>query len=207
MIYYLLLYPIKTIGNGKYAPVILGLGGVVLVPIFFAFFNTGKPFYGGGVFRYFAFFLIMLQGAMMGKNQASYKFRSKYMALLLLSIAMFYIFFYIGKDNGLILLSFVALMGVVRYGYLCCLANPFRWIYEKKSWGQIIFIISQLCLEVYLMQKFIFTKEMNYLFPLNIPIIMFAVIIVAYLTKAIAELISQTFKSEPYEWHKMLLHK
>lgn len=35
--------------------------------IFFAFFNNDAAFYGGGLFRCFAYFLIMLQGANMGK--------------------------------------------------------------------------------------------------------------------------------------------
>ena len=79
--------------------------------------------------------------------------------------------------------------------------------YEGIIWGNIVFILSQLCLEVYLIQKFVFTDRLNYIFPLNIPIIMLSVIIIAYLTKSIAEFISQTFKTEPYDWSKMILKK
>ena len=36
---------------------------------------------------------------------------------------------------------------------------------------------------------------------------MLAVIMLAYLIKVFSNFISQTFKSEPYEWSKMLLYK
>lgn len=207
MMYYILLYPIKEVNGGKYALYALGLGGAIVLIIYFLFYNDGKPFYGGGTFRYFAFFLIMLQGAIMGKNQKQYEFKAIYPLLLVGSIAMFYVFFYVGKTNALILFSFIGLMGTVRYGYLCLLARPFDRIYNTRIGGQLIYIVSQLCLEVYLMQKFVFTDELNHLFPLNIPVIMFGVLIVAYMTRMLAEFISQTFKTEPYEWGKLILHK
>ena len=65
--------------------------------------------------------------------------------------------------------------------------------------------ISKLCLEVYLIQKFVFTDSLNYLFPLNVPIIMIVVIIVAFIVKIIAEFILQTFRTEPYDWKKICL--
>lgn len=77
----------------------------------------------------------------------------------------------------------------------------------EKGIGQIVYIVSQLCLDVYLIQKFIFTDSLNRLFPLNVPIIMLLVIFAAYLVKMLAEFISQSFKSESYEWSKMLLVK
>ena len=80
-------------------------------------------------------------------------------------------------------------------------------LYNNKWIGQIVYIVSQLCLDVYLIQKFIFTDSLNWLFPLNVPIIMLLVIFAAYLVKMLAEFISQSFKSESYEWRKMLLVK
>lgn len=70
-----------------------------------------------------------------------------------------------------------------------------------------MYIVSQLCLDVYLIQKFIFTEALNWLFPLNVPIIILLVIFAAYLVKMLAEFISQTFKYESYVWRKMLLVK
>ena len=121
--------------------------------------------------------------------------------------AAFYLLFYVGQNNALILLSFIALFGVTRYCYICCCAPLLQKLYNNKWIGQIVYIISQLCLDVYLIQKYIFTDSLNWLFPLNVPIIMLLVLLTAYLVKMLAEFISQTFKTEPFEWGKLLLRK
>lgn len=207
LVYYVLLYPIKTLKDGSYAPHFMTLGGALCIAVYFTFFNNGKAFYAGGIFRCFAYFLIMLQGAMMGKKSNNYRFKKIHVLLFIISVGLFYFFFYIGNHNALILLSFIALMGVTRYGYLCCCAPLLSKCYNNKYIGQLIFIVSQCCLEVYLIQKYIFTESLNGIFPLNIVVIMVAVLLVAYAVKAVAELILQTFRTEPYEWNKMLLRK
>ena len=141
----------------------------------------------------------------MGKSAGKYKFCWFHVILLLASIASFYLLLYIGQHNALILLSFVALFGVTRYCYICCCAPLLQKLYKNKWLGQIVYIVSQLCLDVYLIQKFIFTEALNWLFPLNIPLIMLQVLFAAYFVKMLAEFISQTFKTEPYEWRKLLL--
>lgn len=207
LVYYVLLYPIKEIKGGAYASYILVAGGAIVLLLYFAFFNNGTSFYRGGLFRCFAFFLIMLQGAIMGRSSSSYEYKWFHVILFVASVAMFYLLYFIGKHNTLILLSFVALFGVTRYCYLCCCSPFLKKLYNNRMVGQVIYIISQCCLEVYLIQKYVFTSELNYLFPLNIIMIMIAVLLMAYIVKTFAELISQTFKSESYEWNKMLLRK
>ena len=182
-----------------------GIWGLFLVALFFLFYNDGIPFYGGGNFRCWAFFLIMLQGAMMGKKQKEYAFKSKYVFGLITSVLAWYLLFYYGKNNGWLILSFIPMMGICRYLYLSCCAQDMVKLCKKKRMGRIVYVVSQLCLEVYLIQKFIFTDKLNSLFPVNIPIIMIAVIAVAYFVKVFSNFISQTFKSESYEWGKMLL--
>lgn len=207
LVYYVLLYPIKEFGDGKFAIQCMILGGIICILLYFLFYNNGTSFYGGGLFRCFAYFLIMLQGAVMGKKMNDYHYRHIHLLLLGLSVAMWYGLFFVGKNNWLLLVSFVPLFGVTRYLYLVCCAPWFHCLYNNKYVGNVLFIISQLCLEVYLIQKFVFTNSLNHLFPLNIPIIMLAVVMLAYLIKVFSNFISQSFKSEPYEWSNMLLYK
>ena len=207
LVYYILLYPIKEYKDGKYAFHSLILGGGVCVVLFFCFFNNGTSLYSGGLYRCFAFFLIMLQGAITGKNMDDYRYKHIHILYLIVSIGLWYGLFYIGKNSWLILVSFIPLFGVTRYLYLVCCAPLFKRSYSGKYVGNGLYIISQLCLEVYLIQKFVFTNALNHLFPLNIPVIMVSVIIVAYIIKVISNFISQTFRTEPYEWSKMLLYK
>ena len=206
LVYYVFLYPIKVYKDGKYAFPCFIIGGIFCIVVYFLFFYE-KPFYGGGLFRCIAYFLVMLQGAMMGKRIDQYKYKHLHILFLLLSIGVWYALMYIGKDNWILLLSFIALFGITRYLYLVCSAPIFKGIYNSKLVGNILYIISQLCLEVYLVQKFVFTDSLNYLFPLNIPIIMIAVITIAYMIKTFSNFISQTFRTEPYEWKEMLLRK
>jgi Na+-transporting methylmalonyl-CoA/oxaloacetate decarboxylase gamma subunit len=64
--------------------------------------------------------------------------------------------------------------------------------------------VGGLCLEIYMVQHFLFTDKMNSLFPLNIALMFVIIFIVAYLTRCLARLISQTFKDDPYEWRKIV---
>lgn len=207
LIYYILLYPIKNYKDGALANISMIVGGFIACILYFAFFNNGIPFYSDGLYRCIAFFLIMLQGAIIGKNAKNMAFRPAHIGLLLVSVAFFYLFFYLGRNNWLILFSFVALLGITYYTYLLCCAPLLRRLYENKWVGQLIFIVSQCCLEVYLIQKYVFTEKLNDYFPLNIPLIMLAVLLAAYIVKTIAQFISQTFRSEPYSWNKMLCRR
>ena len=207
MIYYVLLYPIKIYQDGKYAFHSMILGGIFCIIAYFLFFNNGKSFYGGGLYRCMVYFLIMLQGAIMGKKMNTYHYKHIYIIMFVLSVVLWFAIFHLGKDNWFLLFSFIPLFGVTRYLYLVCCAPVFTKMYNNKYTGNILFVISQLCLEVYLIQKFVFTDAYNHLFPLNVPFIMLCVIILAYFIKIFSNFISQTFRSEPYEWNKMLLHK
>lgn len=207
LVYYVLLYPIKEYKEGKSAPYFLALGGALCIAAYFCFFNNGRSFYGGGLFRCMAYFLIMLQGAIMGKQMETYHYKHIHVLLLLVSVGLWYALFSIGRNSWLLLVSFIPLFGITRYLYLVCCAPIFNKLYKGVISGQVLYIISQLCLEVYLIQKFVFTETLNDLFPLNIPIIMLSVIGVAYLIKLFSNFISQTFRTEPYEWRKMLLYK
>ena len=207
LVYYIILYPIKEFKDGRYAFHILVVWGLLCIAIYFCFFNSGNSFYGGGLFRCLAYFLIMLQGAIMGKQMDKYQYKHIHVLFLLLSVGLWYALVFIGKNSWLLLISFVPLLGITRYLYLVCCAPVFRRLYNGIVTGNVLYIISQLCLEVYLIQKFVFTDALNSLFPFNIPIIMVCVICVAYLVKVFSNFISQTFRSELYEWGKMLLYK
>lgn len=80
-------------------------------------------------------------------------------------------------------------------------------LFERKLSGNILFIIGNLCLESYLIQKYIFTDALNYLFPLNIPLIMSAVLGSAYLLHILSEVIKQIFDSKSFDWKELLLYK
>lgn len=206
LVYYIFFYPIRFFGEGKYLMPVFVCWAAICVIIYLVFYKDVE-FYRRSNFRCYAFFLFMLQGAWMGKHQTSYHLKSIHVALCLLCIVVWYALCYLGRGNSIYLLSLIPLLGFTRYTYIILTARIFDKLYNTRTTGGIIYIISQLCLEVYLIQKFVFTDQLNFLFPLNIPLIMFAVLIVAYLVKMLAELILQTFRTESYDWKGMLLYR
>ena len=55
-----------------------------------------------------------------------------------------------------------------------------------------------------MIQNILITRKLNFLFPLNIPIVLCEIIVGAYLLRCMARFISQTFKEAPYDWKKMV---
>ena len=49
-----------------------------------------------------------------------------------------------------------------------------------------------------------FTDKLNWLFPLNIPLIMQLVILVSYICRCFARIFCQTFRTEDFEWKKVI---
>lgn len=60
--------------------------------------------------------------------------------------------------------------------------------------------VSGLCLEAYIVQDVFFTDKMNFLFPLNLLLMFFIVIAVAYLTRSLGRVILQLFQKEYFDW-------
>ena len=167
--------------------------------------------YDGGVnyVRWLLFFIFMLMGAWMGAQpREHFKCRPvRDLVLLLCSIIAFYVIFIstmrVKSITPLQILSVFPLMGVVFYFYKVGQSEWVRSIYNSKAGFFFIRFVGGLCLEIYMIQYYLFTDKLNNIFPLNI-LIMFAVIIgAAYLTRCFARLIGQTFKDEPYDWKKI----
>lgn len=207
LVYYVFLYPIKKIKNEKIVNRIFVGWLALMIVAFFVIWKGKVEFYSGGLYRCMLFFLFMLQGAIMGKHSESYTCKWWHLPALLLSAGTWNYLVLVGNGNAALIISVIPLLCITYCLYCFCNAHFLTKLYDTHLIGGLIYVISQLCLEVYLIQKFIFTDALNHLFPLNVIVIMLIVILVAYLVKMLAEFISQTFKTEPYEWNKLLLWK
>ena len=207
MVYYVFLYPLKLIRNEKIVNWIFAGWVIVIIASFFIIWKGRASLYTNGFYRCLLFFLFMLQGALMGKHHEVFIAKWWHFILLLFSTVLWFFLLHIGKNNMLIILSIVPLFCITYSLYCVCNARFLTKIYDSWVGLWIVLPVSQLCLEVYLIQKFIFTDAYNHLFPVNIPIIMIVVIIVAYLVRILAGFISQTFRTEPYDWKRMFVFK
>lgn len=165
--------------------------------------------YGGHHIRWLLFFVFMLLGAKMGT--VANKIQSKPLAdicLLLLSIICFYALFIGGMRFKSFAVaqyfSFLPLLSAMYYFYKVGASRLAERIYKSKMGNFFIRFVGGLCLEIYMVQFFLFTDKMNSLFPLNIVLMFLIIFVVAYLTRCLARFISQTFKDTPYDWRKMV---
>lgn len=207
LICYIVMYPIVRYGlNLK---VIFPISVVAfLFAYFFLYQFDGELFYGvNNTFRWWVYFSIMLLGGFICKNSLRIQ-ASKFTVLwMFLCVVAWYGVIYLAKGSWLQLLSFFPLIGFCVYAYQLGRSSFIENCFKNKIVGNILYIIGNLCLESYLIQKLIFTDALNNLFPFNIPIIMVAVLLAAYILHCISEVISQIFDSKPFDRKRLFLQK
>ena len=212
MVYYVFIYFVGLYFRKK----INWVMAIVLMCVLICFFSIDRPFpfnmYGEGRYyvKWFLFFVFMLLGAKVGAmntaQQAKYQWRN--LLLVLISIVAFYVLVVLStrieRFEFLNVFSVIPLILITYFFYLWGEGSAAKSIYNSKVGHFIIRFIGGLCLEVYLIQNSLFTDKLNFLFPLNIPIIFCVIVIAAYLVRCLARLISQTFKDAPYDWKKIV---
>ena len=207
LICYIVMYPIVRYDlNLK---VIFPMSFVVfLFAYFFLYQFDGELFYGvNNTFRWLVYFSVMLLGGFICKN--SHQIQASKFSILwtFLCVVAWYGVNYLAKGSWLQLLSFFPLIGFCVYAYQLGRSSFIEKCFKNKIAGNILYIIGNLCLESYLIQKLIFTDALNHLFPLNILIIMVAVLLAAYILHGISEIISQIFDSKPFDRKRLFLQK
>lgn len=168
--------------------------------------------YNGTYLRWAIFFFSMLLGASIARYERNNEITRKAIPLWMLIIGIVVLLsVYYGyqlmetripqlKYGQLVLMP--VLFAIVYCLYLFCQSNPVRRLYSKRIAHPLIYWISALCLEVYLCQKWIMpigADNIQY-FPLNVLFSLAAIIIAAYLLKITSNFLSQTFKTEDYNW-------
>lgn len=213
MCYYVLLYFIKKKAM-KYIPhILLGIGiiSLVLYCLWFPYKyeTSSKGIYGiTTLFRWIPYSAFMLLGAYMGLKRQSLKYKAWLdFMLMMLCLMVFYGVQFAAKKYPVIapyqILTLLPLMGIVFYFWKWCHADFWKKIYSQKYGKMVIMTISGLCLESYLIQYSVFTTKMNGIFPLNLPIMVVIVLLVAFLCKCLSRWFSQTFKNEDYRWREI----
>ena len=170
--------------------------------------------YNENWFKWGFFFLFMLMGADIGLREVVYQkkdsksFTSVLVRLIFSCIAFYaiplasikYPFF-----QNVLIFSLIPLAFICIYFYQLCQTNVMIVIYNRTISGWLIKAIGGLCLEIYLVQPFVRTTALNYLFPFNLLILFVAIVIVAYICRVIGRWFQQTFSSEDgYDWKSIL---
>lgn len=214
MVYYILIFGIKKYAI-SFIPHILGVIGLVTLLVYVFWFpykyETGeRGMYGiTTLFRWIPYFSFMLLGAWMGMKRNEIKFKSQRdFILMFICFVLFYGIQLAAKKYPVVapfqIVTLLPLIGLVYYFYKWCHAEFFRKLYNKRISHAVIMTISGLCLESYLIQFSVFTTKMNGIFPLNIPIMIVIVLLVAFFCKCLSRLFSQTFRDGDYNWKEIV---
>ncbi len=212
MIYYILLWFVRNFFYNKTLWVFFATIVTTLIAYYFfpyKYETSSKGIYGvTTMFRWIPYFGAMLLGAYIGVIRKDLKYNIKWDGLKFIGCLMcFYgiqlIATKIHSTAPYQIITVGFLYGIVYYFYKCCNADFLHKIYNNHICNKIIMVIGGLCLESYLIQFCVITDKLNFLFPLNLPIILIGVLLLAYITRCLARLFSQTFRSEDYEWKKV----
>ena len=189
----------------------------VFVLIWFFFFWDKSIF----IFHYTyikwpIFFMVMLMGASMYNYEQKLlvvkKKRSGWLYLVLLIVFLLFYYGYqliwnyysVLKNYQIVLL--LPLMGIVFAIYKLCLNDTIIRVYESKYLKWALYGISACCLEIYLSGAWCFGigRRLIYLFPLNVIVVFFSIFVLAYTLKVFSNFLSQTFRTEKYDWKGMV---
>lgn len=209
MIYYVVLYFIRK-HMLNHLNLVFCISLVISIALYW-FFKDGNHYnmYGPPYYKWVHYFSFMLLGSIMGlkTKQRDIEVGSWYKEGL--KVVLFVILFYAlcafkntDRLNFLQVLSLFPLLGVVYYIYRLCNVEVIKSIYDKKV-GLVLRTVGGLCLEIYLIQNYLFTDRFNRLFPLNILIVFIGIVIAAYILRCLSRIWAQTFKNEDYDWKEV----
>ena len=204
-IHYAVLFFIGSYAKGKTLlftiPVL-----IAALLIFVQLDNTVSIWHGHYLGRYVLSFNATLLGAYMGENHNKIKYNPKIDWLgLLLSYAcfrfsgLFYKMGYVSFD----LLRVIPLYLFVYFLYKVCKSRIAQTIYDNKYAHFIIMTIGSLCLEIYIVQKYVLFDSFNHLFPLNLFIVFSIILVSAYITRIFGQFILQVFQKEPFQFKQI----
>ena len=123
---------------------------------------------------------------------------SKSFCLFFISIILYYLCMALYKVDSFychfqIVSLFPLLLGIY-YLFMFCSSDKLVKVFDHPLIGNVVYIISALTLEIYLVQYALFTDKLNFLFPLNILAIYLLIFIFAYILKILSQLFSHVFK-------------
>ena len=214
MVYYIFLYYIRKYAINR-MPLLLLLVAIVSLVVYIVWFpykyeTSSNGLYGITTnYRWIPYFAAMLLGAFIGLKRKKMKYQAWWdFAKLLICVAMFYSIQFAAKMYRPVapwqVVTLLPLMGIVVYLYKWCNCELIRRVYQNSVGNAMIMTVGGLCLESYLIQGALFTDKMNFIWPLNLFVIILIILFCSYVVRCMARLFAQTFRTEDYEWRKII---
>lgn len=128
-------------------------------------------------------------------------------SLFLISIILYYACMAAYKLGPLYchfqMVSLIPLLFAIYFFFIFCSCKKMTKVFDNVLYGNVVYFISSLTLEIYLVQYALFTDRMNFMFPLNLPVMYLMIFGVAYVLKVLSQVFSQIFSKENVEVKKL----
>lgn len=210
MVYYIIFYVIREYLVQHLKAVFYVSLALITVMSFFILDMSSSVMYAQVSFMRVYFFIFMLMGAITAldlkkeRNERVFGFMSngggKSLMHFVASIVLYYGCMAVYKLGPFYcqfqMVSLLPLMTAIYYLFAVCSEKKLMKVFDKPFVGNIIYVISSLTLEIYLVQYAVFTDALNGLFPLNLGIAYLMIFAVAYVLKCLSNLFSLVFAGE-----------
>lgn len=214
MVYYAIFYVIREFLAEHLKTVFYVSLALITVASFFILDMSSSVMYAQVSFMRVYYFIFMLMGAITAvdlkkeQKERVFGFLQKGcgggylrpMVLFAVSLVLYYACMAVYKLGPFYcqfqMVSLLPLMLSIYYLFAVCSNEKLLKVFEKPVAGNIIYMVSSLTLEIYLVQYAVFTDAMNGIFPLNIPIVYLMIFAVAYVLKCLSNLFSLVFAGE-----------
>ncbi len=207
MVYYVILYFIRSFLSNRLW-LAFAITSVLLVIWYIFCFDHKEINHLYKTGQYYIYFIFMLQGAMIGIKGKPKCRPLVDTVMLLLCIVVWYGLQLIGEGNPAFsqsqIITIIPLLGFTYYLYKIANTEAMARLYNNKVCHWVIMTISGLCLEVYLCQGAVITRNLNHLFPINLLIVFFGVLVLAYMVRTVGRWFAQTFRKEDYDWREIV---
>ncbi len=101
------------------------------------------------------------------------------------------------------MVSLLPLLTGIYFFFMLCSTDTLQRVFDHPLVGNVVYAISSLTLEIYLVQYAVFSDSLNNIFPLNIVVAYVAIFALAYVLKCLSNLFAQVFDSKDLDLPKI----
>lgn len=225
MVYYAIFYVIRRFLMNHMKAVFCGAFLLIAVLSLFVLDMHHSVMYAQVSFMRIYYFMFMLLGAMValdlrrGDNEMVFgrlyalsvrggKISAlRAFVLFFGSVALYYVCMGVYKIDAFFcnfqMVSLVPLLLAIYWFFMLCSSDKMLRCFDNVLSGNVVYAISALTLEIYLVQYALFTDKMNGIFPLNIPLTYLAIFAVAYVLKCLSQVFAWVFGGGEFDAGKI----
>lgn len=174
---------------------------VVVISNFFVLDLTQSVMYAAVPYMRIYYFLFMLLGAVVAVREEKEVSSLKAGGYAVFGLVAYYACMWIYKVDPFYcnfqIVLLLPLLFSIYWIYRFCDTLWVNRIFEKRI-GRFIYFISNLTLEIYMVQYAVFTDEMNGIFPFNIIIVYLFIFSAAYVLRCLSQVFSQIFNDNKF---------